>query len=154
MGGAPAGPLGVVAGWGHVHRGQRGLDVPSASRLDTLTAGAPLICATTRKPAARGYEIRKNSRLRPTQLDSCSPAQGGKTPECSGILMLRFPRARNHFLGDGLRPRSGPPGPRLRKGSWPSRPEMPPQPQPTHFLKNHRQPDALQPRTPESPLPA
>ena len=108
MAGAPAGPLGVVAGWGHVHRGQRGTDVPSASRLDTLTAGAPLIRATTRKPAARGYEVRKKSSLRPTQLDSCSPARGSKTPERSGILVLRFPRARNHFLGDGLRARSSP----------------------------------------------
>lgn len=106
--GVPAAPLGVVAGWGHVHRGQRGPDILSASRLYMLTAGAPLICTMTWKAAAWGYEVRKKSSLRPTQLDSCSPARGRKTPECSGILVLQFPRARNHFLGDRPHARSGP----------------------------------------------
>lgn len=109
VGGSLLAPWGV-AGWGHAHSGQRGTDVPSASRLDTLTAGALLIRMTTWKPAGRGDKVRKKSSLRPTQPDSCSPAWGSKTPECLGILVLRFPGAKNHFLGDGLCARSGPQG--------------------------------------------
>lgn len=87
--------------------GVRGALISRQPQGCTCSLQGPLICTMTWKPAAWGYEVRKKSSLRPTQLDSCSPARGRKTPERSGILV---PNSQGHesLPGDGPYARSGP----------------------------------------------